>query len=151
MKKIFISLLFLVSVLSLFSCGTFDCLSCPYVLDNPHVELGQVEDKYNFAGMHFSLYNESGKTIDNFTMSFMLYDSDGNNPFIGSNCVVSRCKWPVQPGSVCDFVISLDQYLSSVPDEPYTLDYIYLREIHYSDGSSWKDPFGMYCVREAIE
>ena len=26
----------------------------------------------------FSLFNESEKTIENFTMSFMLYDSDGN-------------------------------------------------------------------------
>ncbi len=138
-------------VAALLSCGTVDSLSCPYVISNPHVELGELEDSYNFAGMHFSLFNESEKTIEDFTMSFMLYDSDGNNPFIGSNCIVSKCTWKMNPGAVTDFVINLDPYISSVPEEAYLIDYIYLREISYTDGTSWKDPFGMYCVREAYE
>lgn len=141
----------LILLMGFLSCGTVDCLSCPYIIDNPHVELGTVEDKYNFAGMHFSLCNESSKTIEDFTMSFMLYDSDGNNPFVGSNCIVSKCKWNISAGALVEFIINLDPYISTVPDEPYQIDYIYVREINYTDGSSWKDPFGMYCVREAIE
>ncbi len=151
LKKIIFICFIPVLLMSFFSCGTLDCLSCPYVIDNPRVELGTVEGKYNFAGMHFSLCNESSKTIEDFTMSFMLYDSDGNNPFVGSNCVVSKCKWNIAGGALIDFIISLDPYISTAPDEPYQIDYIYIREIHYTDGSSWKDPFGMYCVRESIE
>ena len=134
-----------------FSCETTDSFSCPYLISNSHVELGEKEGAHNFAGMYFSLYNESEKTIDNFTMSFMLYDSDGNNPFVGSNCIVSKCAWCIAGGAVTDFVINLDPHLSVVPDEPYIVDYIYLREIQYTDGSSWKDPYGMYCVQEAYE
>jgi hypothetical protein len=115
------------------------------------VELGQFEDKHNFAGMHFSLFNESGKNIESFTLSFMLYDSEGNNPFIGSNCIVSKCSWPVKSRENIEFVINLDPYISIVPEEPYRLDYIYVREITYEDGSCWKDPYGMYCTREEVE
>ena len=149
-KKCFVvSLPLLLSLL--LSCTSMESLTCPYLIENPRVELGESEGSYKYAGMRFSLFNESEKTIENFTMSFMLYDSDGNSPFLGSNCIVSKCKWRIQPGAENDFVISLDPYISVLPDEPYQIDYIYLREICYSDGSSWKDPFGMYCMREAYE
>ena len=154
MKKItFLSFASALSVcLALFTgCGTLEAATCPYVISNPRVELSDDGDDYNFAGMHFSLLNGSDKILSSFTISFMLYDSEGNNPFVGSNCVVSKCEEEMQPESVGDFVIDLDPYISSVPDEPYALDYVYLREIRYADGSLWKDPYGMYCVREAYE
>ena len=133
------------------SCGTTDVLSCPYVIANPCVELGEIDNQQSIAGMHFSFLNESEKDIDSFTLSFMLYDSDGKNPFIGSNCIVAKCDWSVRAGAFLDFIISLDSYISVVPDEPFVVDYLYVREIRYSDGSQWRDPYGMYCVREAYE
>ena len=150
-KKVLFGSAFFLLVLSLVSCGTTESLSCPYVLANPHVELGSCEEKHNFAGLYFSLFNGSEKNIDEFTVSYMLYDSDGNNPFVGSNSFVSKCKWDLRAGGMVDFVIDLDSYLSVVPDEPYLVDFMYVREISYSDGSSWKDPYGMYCVREVCE
>ncbi|WP_294429782.1 hypothetical protein [uncultured Treponema sp.] len=142
--------------LSIFSftfsgCESMDTFACPYIISNPRVELGECEKNHKFAGMHFSFFNESKKDIENFTLCFMLYDSDGNNPFIGSNCIVSRCDWKVRSGAVVDFIIDLDSYLTVVPTEPYQLDYIFVCEINYSDKSCWKDPYGMYCVREACE
>lgn len=133
------------------SCGTTETFSCPYVISNPRVEIGAFEDKYHFAGMHFSLFNDSQKNIDSFTFSFMLYDSDGNNPFIGSNCIVSKCEWSQGSDSITDYVISLDSYVSQIPTDGFVIDYLYLREINYSDGTSWKDPYGMFCVREVYE
>ncbi|WP_296323256.1 hypothetical protein [uncultured Treponema sp.] len=147
-----ITLLFLAFFLiSLISCETTESLSCPYVLAKPHVELGENENMHYFAGMYFSLFNDSDKTIDSFTISFLLYDSDGNNPFIGSNCIVSRCDCQLFPQRMENFIISLDSFISLVPEEPYITDFIYIREIRYSDGTSWKDPYGMYCVRESHE
>ena len=136
---------------SFMSCETTDCFSCPYLISNPHVELGEFEDKHKFAGMHFGLFNDSSKSIDSFTLSFMLYDSDGENPFNCSNCIVSKCQLFMAAGSNIDFVINLDHYISVLPDEPYLVDFIYVREIHYSDGSVWKDPYGMFCVTEEHE
>ena len=91
---------------------------------------------------------DSGKDIESFSISFMIYDSDGNNPFISSNCIVSKCEWKVGAGEIIDFVVDLDHYISVVPAEPYKVDYLYVREIRYADGSSWKDPFGMFCTKE---
>lgn len=150
-NSVFYALLLLFSGGIFSSCETTDALTCPYIISNPHVEIGSLEEKYTFAGMHFSLFNESEKTISAFTLSFLLYDSDGNNPFIGSNCIVSRCDWKIPADTNTEFIINLDSYISSVPSDPYIVDYIYIREILYTDGSSWKDPFGMYCIREANE
>ena len=133
------------------SCETMDSLSCPYVISNPHVELGENDENHHFAGMYFSLFNDSAKTIEQFTLSYMIYDADGNNPFIGSNCFVAKCDWNVRGGAIVDFIIDLDPFISVVPEEPYKVDFMYIREISYEDGSSWKDPYGMYCVREAYE
>lgn len=133
------------------SCETTYSLTCPYVIGKSHVEIGDKEDKYKFAGMHFSFYNESRKDVESFVISFMLYDSEGNNPFIGSNCIVSKCNWKLEGGEAADFIVNLDPYLSVIPDEPFIIDYLYVREITYSDGSSWKDPYGMYCIREEYE
>lgn len=151
-KCIFFAVCVLFSLFGVFtSCETTDALSCPYLISNPRVELGEKDGSHKFAGMYFSLFNDSDKTIDNFTLSFMLYDSDGNNPFLGSNCIVSKCDWNMTAGSIVDFIINLDSYIAVVPDEPYIVDYLYVREINYVDGSKWKDPYGMYCVKEAYE
>ena len=140
-----------VLIFMLIDCKTNIGLSCPYEISNPHVEIGDCKEKHKFAGMYFSLFNESNKTIDTFTISFMLYDSDGNNPFVGSNCIVSKIVCEISPNGFCDFVIDLDSYISIVPTEPYLVDYIYIREIKYTDGTKLKDPYGMYCIRENYE
>ena len=150
-KVLFAALLLPFFAVMFSGCETMYAFTCPYIISNPRVELGEYEDKHKFAGMHFTFFNESKKDVENFTLSFTLYDSDGNNPFIGSNCIVSKCNWKVKSGATVDFVIDLDPYISLEPSQPYLLDYIYVREIVYSDKSSWKDPYGMYCVREVYE
>ena len=144
---------FLISAIFLcfVSCTTTESLSCPYLLAHPQVKLGAEDEIQHFAGMNFSLFNDSEKIIERFTVSFMLYDSEGKNPFVGSNCIVSRCDCHILPGAVENFTISLDSFISVVPEEPYLVDFLYIREIRYSDGSSWSDPYGMYCVKESHE
>lgn len=151
MKKNKLRFLFWGILLCFVSCETTESLSCPYVLANPEVKLGESDDSQRFAGMSFSVFNDSEKVIERFTVSFMLYDSEGKNPFVGSNCIVSRCDCHILPGAVEKFTVSLDSFISVVPEEPYLVDFLYLREIRYSDGSSWSDPYGMYCVREIQE
>ncbi len=155
-KRFFCVALGFICVLCVFcgifsGCSTTGLLSCPYVVANPRVELGKLGETHEFAGAYFTLFNDSEKTISKYTVSFLLYDDEGNNPFIGSNCVVEKIAAETLPHESKDFVISLDSYLSTVPDEPYEIDFIYLREILYSDGSVWSDPFGMYAVKEVYE
>lgn len=155
MKKKLLCIGYFISVILISTgfaaCETTDNFSCPYIISNPHVEMGEFEDKHKFAGLHFALFNDSEKEIDSFVISFMIYDSAENNPFVCSNCIVSKCEWNMKPGALIDFVINLDHYISVVPDEPYIVDGLFLREIRYSDGTVWKDPYGMFCVKEEHE
>ncbi|MBQ6780215.1 MAG: hypothetical protein IJP62_03170 [Treponema sp.] len=152
----FLKQMLLVSAVSLCfplaqSCSTLENVGCPYIIDNPHVEIGENHNYHNYAGAYLTVYNDSEKTIQNYTVSFMLYDSDGEIPFTGTNCVVAECQKEIAPRTEEEFVVSLDSFISVVPDEPYVIDYLYLREIEYTDGSNWKDPFGMYAQREVNE
>ncbi|WP_191014119.1 hypothetical protein [Treponema zioleckii] len=150
MKKTFFAGLML-AFFAFSGCSTFAAMECPYVIEKPHVVLGKVSGKHNFAGAYFNVFNDSQKRVDSLTFSFMVYDKDGQNPFVGSNNIVSRCDDFIEASSAKEFCVNLDSYLSVVPDEPYLIDFLYLREIHYSDGSSWSDPFGMYASREVFE
>ena len=132
-------------------CATLENMTCPYVIDNPHVEVGEKNSYHRYAGAYLTVFNDSEKTIQQYTVSFMLYDSDGEIPFTGTNCVVAECTKEIAPKTEEEFVVSLDSFISVVPDEPYVIDYLYLREITYTDGTNWKDPFGMYALREVNE
>lgn len=151
--KIFFSLFQLIFVFGFFGCSTTDnqSFSCPYIISNPHVELGKKSNVHEFAGTYFTFYNDSDKTVTEYTVSFLLYDDEGKNPFIGSNCVVEKIAMEQKPHEAREAIVNLDSYLSVVPDEPYVIDFMYIREIRYSDGSSWSDPWGMYAVKEVYE
>ncbi|MCR5125339.1 MAG: hypothetical protein K6B43_09125 [Treponema sp.] len=148
-KKFFSGLL--LAAMSISGCSTMNSDNCPYLIANQKFEIGSSSDGYEFAGTRFTFHNGSKKDVKSFTVSFMLYDSDGNNPFIGSNNVVERIDEQVLSGMSKSILLSMDDYLSSVPSEPYQIDYMYVRKIIYSDGSEWTDPFGMYSAREAFE
>lgn len=131
------------------SCASLFEDNCPYLIANPHMELGSNNDIHNYGGAYFSLYNSSSKTIEEFTISFMLFDEEGKSPFIGSNQVTSVIKTQLGSGESDEFVVNLDTYLSVIPSEPYLMDYVFVKSIKYSDGTVWTDPFGMYAAREA--
>lgn len=133
------------------SCKTTASLSCPYVIDNPRVEIGAKKNVCEIAAALFTVSNTSERNVQEYIVSFLLYDEDGNNPFIGSNCIVEKITAEEKPHESRDFAVNLDPYISVAPDGPYKIDFMYLREIHYSDGSIWSDPFGMYAVKEIYE
>lgn len=141
----------LLAVLSATGCSSMSGDNCPYLIADQVVELGSSEGEFNFAGTRFTFYNASDKDVESFTVSFMLYDSDGNNPFIGSNNVVSTVDGKILSGKSSKIVLSLDDSISVVPEEPYKIDFMYVRKIVYADGSEWTDPFGMYASREVTE
>jgi len=153
MNKKYIFLSFFISFLLMIysSCSSLLNENAPYLIANQKVELGKVENQYDFAGTSFTLYNSSEKDISSFTVSFLLYTSDGNNPFIGSNNIIATINDDIPAGSSKDVILSLDKYISIVPEEPFQIDFMYIRKLSYSDGSSWKDPFGMYSSREIVE
>ena len=126
------------------SCKTLLERNCPYVIGEVSVEYGESPGKYRFAGVLFTFYNTEPKTVSEFTVSLRLYDDNGENPFIGANQIIAVNKENIGARSVSDIAINLDDFISDVPEEPYRIDFLYVSEIKYSDGSVWQDKYGVY-------
>ncbi|QTQ15744.1 hypothetical protein [Treponema parvum] len=126
------------------SCKTLLERNCPYVIGDVSVECGESSGKYHFAGILFTFYNAGPKTVSEFTVSLRLYDDNGENPFIGANQIIAVNKEIIGARSVSDIAINLDDFISDVPEEPYRIDFLYVSEIKYSDGSVWQDKYGVY-------
>lgn len=136
LKGIFMSFL----ILSFVSCGTGFCKS-PYVIrgemiidDNNHSDLSVFE---------YSFKNLTSKTVSSFTVVFYLFDESGNSVLTGKPCITKQIDEVVYSDEICESFFSLDPYISVVPDSPYSVDYLYVSRITYTDGTIWTDPFGM--------
>lgn len=125
------------------SCSTINSNTTPYVIGGECV-LSDSTKSYEYVGFDYFFYNSTDKTVSDFTVVFYVYDEEGNSPFASSNCISTKCEKIVPPHTETEGEISLDSYISSVPDEPYKADYIYVSEINYTDGSNWRDMFGFY-------
>jgi hypothetical protein len=78
----------------------------------------------------------------------MVYDTaTGDNPLIGSNIINASFSEMILAQTTKECIISLDQYLYIAPTEPYLIDFFYVSEINYDDGSQWTDRNGTYYTR----
>lgn len=141
-------IIFIVTALYFTGCVSMQKSVCPYSIEKPRMVLGASPSNHQFAGVYFTLCNESEKTIESCTVSFLVYDEEGENPFTSSNCVIERVEIEEEPYEVRMVIVNLDGYLTVIPDDAYKIDSIYLQKIQYTDGSSWTDPFGMYALKE---
>ncbi len=132
----------LLFLLTLCSCSLFAKESCPYLV-NGSVRLVSETGEFEAAGFDLFLVNKSVKTINNFTLVFFLFDEDGEAISNGRcNFVISVSKI-VEAGKSLETCISLDPYLSEIPECPYEVDYLYISRVEYEDGSVWEDPLGL--------
>ena len=128
------------------SCVSVD-FTCPYLLSDFEILPAQGEKRE----LCFSFFNSSEEDIDSYSISFDLYDSDGNNPFVFSNrfsCIFSDAVLS-QESKV--FTVDLSPYESIDFESNLQLDCFFVREIRYASGRIWKDPYGMYCSLEEFE
>jgi len=117
----------------------------PYVITKPVCEISERTYVFTYAGLSFKFLNGSGKTVNRITVSFMLFDAKTlTNPFIGSNIFEISKLDLILPDENREILISLDGYIYTAPTEPYLIDYFYISEISYTDGSVWQDKFGIY-------
>ncbi|MBQ0167652.1 MAG: hypothetical protein KBT02_11155 [Treponema sp.] len=130
----------------------FSMVSCRQMLDSPPVVVSQPvcllsseHDTFQFAGISFECCNIGSKTVSSMEVSFLVFISeDGGNPFFGSNVVTSDVSMNLASGVSGLFEISLDSGLAFIPSEPFFIDCFYVRKVHFSDGSEWADPLGIY-------
>lgn len=126
------------------SCASITGSNCPYVIDNPHIELGKKKNVCNFAGAYFTFCNTSEKTVKDFSVSFLVFDEDGESPMVGSNRIESEHTIKVESNQCVDVSVGLDKYFQTISESNYVIDYFYVKKINYMDGSFWSDMFGSY-------
>ncbi len=132
---------FLLCVFFFSGCSAFCKEQVPYIID---AKLN-MEDSSDFdiAGLDLSFLNRSERTVNEFSIVFYIFDEDGEPASLCRSNVVLSVKCELLPGEKIEKCLNLDSFFSVVPDEEYSLDYVYISRIKYADGSVWKDPFGL--------
>jgi hypothetical protein len=117
----------------------------PYIITKPVCEISERPGVFTHAGISFYFLNTSNQDIAGITVSFMVFDAETQeSPFIGSNIFKIKKLDTIQVNENKEIVISLDKYIYIAPSEPYLIDFFYIAEIQYADGSTWQDPHGIY-------
>ena len=120
----------------------------PFVITKPVFEITEYPNYFSFAGMVFNYLNTAEENVDRITVSFMLFDADTQaNPFIGSNQFEITKLDLVLQNENKKIIISLDRFIHIAPTKPYLIDYFYISEVHFADGTTWQDKYGAYRVR----
>jgi len=120
----------------------------PFVLSKPVVEISERINCFKYAGIVFKLLNNGEEHIEMIKICFMLFDTKSQaSPFIGSNKFEITKYDFLAPGENKEISVSLDRHIYIAPTEPYLIDFFYISEIHYIDGTVWQDIYGKYRVR----
>lgn len=126
-------MLFLVS-----SCDSFN-RKPPYVVSSPECRLANAFSSYEIAGVNFDFLNTSSKTVRAVEVTLMVFDAKtGKNPFNTSNLIFAKVDKQMLPTQKSSFEISLDEYISEIPNEPYLVDFFSINKVFYTDGSVFK-------------
>lgn len=143
MKKISLSEKWCVLLLCFcfMSCSLFSRESVPYAVSG-NFEMEENSSDYDLCGINLYLFNKAQKNIKEFTVVFYLFDKDGEPASECRNVLSFSVEKKVEAGKSFVCCISLDQYVSSIPDEPLLVDYLYVSQIVFEDDTTWEDPYG---------
>lgn len=123
---------------ALVSCA-YEEFNSPYVLTKLSCTAGKREEYYAFSGINFTLFNATRHDIKKIDVSCLAYDSEGKNPFVGSNTILASCEGVLSSQDFKEYVISLDEKLSYVPEIPFMIDFFCVRRIVFANGEVWED------------
>lgn len=110
----------------------------------PYVISGDIDfDEDESILLHYKIYNNSEKSICSYTIVFYVYDEDGNPPVYCSSNFVINITSVVAPYSYIEDDVNLQSYFVETFDSTYNIDYLYVSNILYSDGTVFSDPLGL--------
>lgn len=140
LKRFFIFLI--LSVFLVTACSADSSEIVPYAIEG-EIEMDESSELYDFAGLNMTFYNRSEKTVEEMTIVFYMFDSNGEPISIGKGNITLHVKATVESKEFENMRVSLDPFFYVIPDDVYTIDYLYVSKINYTDGSVWSDPFGI--------
>jgi hypothetical protein len=135
-------LLALVLCFGFISCSLFSKESAPYAVSGDFVMEDNSTD-YDLCGINLNVFNKAEKNIKEFTVVFFLFDKDGEPASECRSMLSFSVEKKIEAGKSFVCCISLDQYMSTIPEEPLTVDYLYVSSITFEDDSTWADPYGL--------
>ena len=135
-------ILFVLGVFIFCSWNSFAKMRVPYTVSGEFT-LDENPSVYEMCGINVFFQNDADVEVEEFTIVFFLFDSDGEPVSTGKNNISIRVEEKVFPKESYNCCLSLDDYMYLEPAEDFYVDYMYVSKILYSDGSVWDDPFGM--------
>ena len=124
------------------ACKLFDLESVPYIISGDFV-MEENSSDYEICGVDFFLINKTEKEIKKIKLVFFLFDQDGEPAYECQSRISLDIDISVMGKEKKSFCLCLDNFLNSIPENYLFVDYLYLAEIEYEDGSVWEDPFGL--------
>lgn len=113
----------------------------PYFIDG---KINSQADNSEICSVDLNFYNKSEKKVIEYTVVFFLFDSNGEVYANTKNNFVFTVKNEILPNENFECSISLDDFFyEDCCDDLYSLDYLYVSQIKYDDGSAWQDKFGL--------
>jgi len=144
MKKLFVCF----CMIFMFSSCSQLFTSVPYIISG---EMKLNEEKENeFCVFDFQFKNCGDKDIYAFTVSFFLFDEEGNPVINGNPKITGIIREDVPAGEILESSYSLDNFLNFIPETPYKVEYLYVKKIVYTDGTEWTDPVGLKAMKETL-
>ena len=138
--------IFTILCFSFFACSSFSLESLPYVLNGQFV-MEENSPDYSFCGIDFTLLNKSQKEIKGMNIIFYLFDQDGEPAAECQNKISVQIEKNISPGDTAYFCMSLDTFMTSIPESNLVVDYLYIASLVYEDGSRWEDPYGFMAFK----
>ncbi len=137
-KVVSIFLFFNVVVCSCYASGKKGTL--PYFVDG---KINVDSENSKICSVDLLFRNKSDKVVVEYTAVFFLFDSEGEIYSKYNNNVVLAINSKIQPDEVFECEVNLDEYFATDCGDSFSLDYLYVSQIKYEDGTVWKDPYGL--------
>ena len=141
MKTKFLKILCCFIVLAFFGCSAFSLERSPYTINADFV-MDEESSVYKICGVELSFSNLAAETVKEFEVVFFLFDSDGEPAYECPNRLAFSIEREIGPDEDFSVCLSLDSYMTFVPQSLLEIDYLYVSRITYTDGSIWVDPYG---------
>ena len=141
MKTKFLKILCCFMVLAFFGCSAFSLERSPYTINADFV-MDEESSVYKICGVELSFSNLATETVKEFEVVFFLFDSDGEPAYECPNRLAFSIEREIGSNEDFSVCLSLDSYMTFVPQSLLEIDYLYVSRITYTDGSIWVDPYG---------
>lgn len=98
-------------------------------------------------GVYFDFLNTAKTAVQTLEIKMTLFDSKTNEPaFNGKGMITVYFSGSVESLEQKTIYIPLDEYIPFEDNRKFKIDLFYISRVLYSDGTEWRDYFGIYEV-----